>query len=180
MRSTTKQKSRSASSSTCTTSKIGRCSLTCTSFAERCSRFSNSGSLALNEAVRGVLIRRRRGQGPTLVAVDARSAVSLHPHKLHGHSRPWRSCGRLLVMRTVKEQAAQARATGLKRFIADRPCRHGNMERRADDKGTCLACSYLRLRPLVRSLSTATSTAVERATLAAWRYSPLCAAPHYV
>jgi hypothetical protein len=70
-----------------------------------------------------------------LVAVDARSAVSLHPHKLHGHSRPWRSCGRLLVMRTVKEQAAQARAAGLKRLIADRPCRHGHMERRADDKG---------------------------------------------
>jgi hypothetical protein len=28
-----------------------------------------------------------------------------------------------------------ARAAGLKRFIADRPCRHGHMERRADDKG---------------------------------------------
>jgi hypothetical protein len=38
-------------------------------------------------------------------------------------------------MRTVKEQAAQARAAGLKRLIADRPCRHGHMERRADDKG---------------------------------------------
>ena len=114
-----------------------------------------------NEAARGVPIRRRRGQGPTLVAVDARSAVSLHPHKLHGHSRPWRSCGRFLIMRTVKEQAAQARAAGLKRFIADRPCRHGHMERRADDKGTCLACHYLRFRPLVRSLSTTTSTAAE-------------------
>jgi hypothetical protein len=64
-------------------------------------------------------------------------------------------------MRTVKEQAAQARAAGQKRFIADRPCRHGHMERRADDKGTCLACNYLRFRPRVRSLLTATSTAVE-------------------
>jgi hypothetical protein len=64
-------------------------------------------------------------------------------------------------MPTVKEQAAKARAAGLKRFIADRPCRHGHMERLANDKGTCVACNYLRLRPLVRSLSTATSTAVE-------------------
>jgi hypothetical protein len=37
-------------------------------------------------------------------------------------------------MRTVKEQAAQARAAGQKRFIADRPCRHGHMERRPEDK----------------------------------------------
>jgi len=65
--------------------------------------------------------------------------------------------GRLLIMRTVKEQAAQARAAGLKRFIADRPCRHGHMERRADDKGTCIVCHYLRhsLR-IVRSFSSAT------------------------
>ena len=60
-------------------------------------------------------------------------------------------------MRTVKEQAAHARAAGLKRFIADRPCRHGHVERRADDKGTCVVCHYLRFRPLLRSLSTATS-----------------------
>ena len=64
-------------------------------------------------------------------------------------------------MRTVKEQAAQARAAGLKRFIADRPCRHGHVERRADDKGTCVVCHYLRFRPPVRSLLTATRTAAE-------------------
>jgi hypothetical protein len=64
-------------------------------------------------------------------------------------------------MRTFKEQAAQARAAGLKRFIADRPCRHGHLERRADDKGTCIACNYLRFRPLVRSVSTGTITAAE-------------------
>jgi hypothetical protein len=101
----------------------------------------------LNEAVRGVPIGRRQDRDKRW-SLDVRSAVSLHPHKLHGHSRAWRSCRRLLVMRTVKKQAAQARAAGLKRFIADRPCRHGHMERRADDKGTCLACSYLRLGPL--------------------------------
>jgi hypothetical protein len=48
------------------------------------------------------------------------------------------------MMRTFKEQAAAARAAGLKRFIADRQCRHDHVERRADDKGMCIACYYLR------------------------------------
>jgi hypothetical protein len=65
------------------------------------------------------------------------------------------------MMRTFKEQAAAARAAGLKRFIADRPCRRGHLERRADDKGTCIACNYLRYRPVGRSSVNATSTAAE-------------------
>jgi hypothetical protein len=36
-----------------------------------------------------------------------------------------------MTMRTVKEQAADARAAPW-RFIADRPCQHGPLERRAD------------------------------------------------
>jgi hypothetical protein len=61
-------------------------------------------------------------------------------------------------MRSFKEQAAQARAAGLKRFIADRPCKHGHLERRADTKGTCAACTYLR-----NSARISRFTAVERA-----------------
>jgi hypothetical protein len=68
---------------------------------------------------------------------------------------------RSLIMRTFKEQAAAARASGLKRFIADRPCRHGHLERRADRQGTCIACSYLRYRPVARSLVNATNSASE-------------------
>jgi len=47
-------------------------------------------------------------------------------------------------MRTIKEQAAEVRAAGLRRFIADRRCRHGHLERRADGEGMCIACNYLR------------------------------------
>jgi hypothetical protein len=47
-------------------------------------------------------------------------------------------------MRTIKEQAAEVRAAGLRRFVADRRCRHGHLERRADGKGMCIACNYLR------------------------------------
>jgi len=47
-------------------------------------------------------------------------------------------------MRTIKEQAAEVRAAGLRRFIADRRCRHSHLERRADGKGMCIACNYLR------------------------------------
>jgi hypothetical protein len=67
------------------------------------------------------------------------------------------------MMRTFKEQAAAARAAGLKRFIADRPCRHGHVERRADDKGTCVACHYLRHSTrIVRSPWAEIGTAAER------------------
>jgi len=45
---------------------------------------------------------------------------------------------------TIKEQAATARAAGLKRFTADRPCKRGHVVRRADAKGTCITCDYLR------------------------------------
>jgi hypothetical protein len=45
---------------------------------------------------------------------------------------------------TIKEQAATARAAGLKRFTADRPCKRGHVVRRADAKGTCVTCDYLR------------------------------------
>jgi len=65
-------------------------------------------------------------------------------------------------MRTFKEQAAAARAAGLKRFIADRPCLHGHLERRADRQGTCIGCVYLRYRPVVRSLVNATVRASEQ------------------
>jgi hypothetical protein len=118
-------------------------------------------SWSFKEAVRGVPIKRQRDRDQHLVAVDALSVSSLHSRRLHGHSLSFRSFRRLLIMRTFKEQAAQARAAGLKRFIADRPCRHGHLERRADDKGTCIACNYLRFRPLVRSVSTGTITAAE-------------------
>jgi hypothetical protein len=64
-------------------------------------------------------------------------------------------------MRTFKEQAAAARAAGLKRFIADRPCRHGHLERRADSQGTCIACKYLRYRPVGHSPVKATNSAAE-------------------
>jgi hypothetical protein len=47
-------------------------------------------------------------------------------------------------MPTVKEQAAAARAAGLREFICDRPCRKGHVLRRADGKATCVACNYLR------------------------------------
>jgi hypothetical protein len=45
---------------------------------------------------------------------------------------------------TIKEQAAAARAAGLKRFTADRPCKRGHVARRADAQGTCITCDYLR------------------------------------
>jgi hypothetical protein len=47
-------------------------------------------------------------------------------------------------MPTIKEQAAAARAAGLTRFIADRPCKRGHVERRTDAQATCVACDYLR------------------------------------
>jgi hypothetical protein len=43
-------------------------------------------------------------------------------------------------MKTLKQQAAEARDAGLKRFISDQPCRYGHHERRADKQGTCIAC----------------------------------------
>jgi hypothetical protein len=69
-----------------------------------------------------------------------------------------------MMVRTAKEQAAKARAAGLKRFIADRPCQHGHLERRADARGTCITCHYLRHSPrIVRSsLSVTNTTALER------------------
>jgi hypothetical protein len=45
---------------------------------------------------------------------------------------------------TIKEQAAAARAAGLTRFIADRPCKRGHVERRTDAQATCVTCDYLR------------------------------------
>ena len=47
-------------------------------------------------------------------------------------------------MRSVREQAAVARAAGLQEFICDRPCKNGHVIRRADAKGTCIGCNYLR------------------------------------
>ena len=113
------------------------------------------------DAVRGAQIRKWRGQGPMSVAVDARSVNSLRLRRLRGYSRPWPGFRRLHIMRTFKEQAAAARAAGLKRFIADRPCRHGHLERRTDRQGTCIGCNYLRYRPVARSPVNATSTAAE-------------------
>jgi hypothetical protein len=43
-------------------------------------------------------------------------------------------------MKTVKQQAAEARAAGDKRFISDRPCRRGHYERYAHKQGTCVDC----------------------------------------
>jgi hypothetical protein len=48
---------------------------------------------------------------------------------------------------TIKEQAATARAAGLKRFTADRPCKRGHVVRRADAQGRCITCDYLRNSP---------------------------------
>ena len=49
-------------------------------------------------------------------------------------------------MKTVKQQAAEARAAGRKRFLADQPCQYGHRER--DGRGRCIGCSRrLRLRP---------------------------------
>jgi hypothetical protein len=45
---------------------------------------------------------------------------------------------------TIKEQAAAARAAGLTRFSADRPCKRGHVERRTDAQATCITCDYLR------------------------------------
>lgn len=47
-------------------------------------------------------------------------------------------------MPTIKEQAAMARAAGLTRFIADRPCKRGHVERCTDAQATCITCDYLR------------------------------------
>jgi hypothetical protein len=42
-------------------------------------------------------------------------------------------------MRTLKQQARQAKAAGRKSFLADRPCRYGHYERTLG--GACLACT---------------------------------------
>ena len=66
-------------------------------------------------------------------------------------------------MRTVKEQAAAARVAGLQEFVCDQPCRNGHVIRRADAKGTCMACNYLRTSaPISRSTFSGTNIAAER------------------
>jgi hypothetical protein len=42
-------------------------------------------------------------------------------------------------MKTLKQQATQARAAGRKSFRAVRPCRYGHYER--DLRGACVACT---------------------------------------
>jgi hypothetical protein len=43
-------------------------------------------------------------------------------------------------MKSVKQEAAEARAAGDKRFISERPCRYGHPERYADKQGKCVDC----------------------------------------
>jgi hypothetical protein len=42
-------------------------------------------------------------------------------------------------MKTLKQQAALAKAAGRKSFLAERPCRYGHYERNLG--GACLACT---------------------------------------
>ena len=44
----------------------------------------------------------------------------------------------------IKEQAARLVPPVSKQFTADRPCKRGHVERRADAQGTCITCDYLR------------------------------------
>jgi hypothetical protein len=52
-------------------------------------------------------------------------------------------------MRTVKEQAAAARAAGLKNLFAIVLAKTAMFLRRADAEGTCRTCKYLRNSPRV-------------------------------
>ena len=47
-------------------------------------------------------------------------------------------------MTTLKQQAAEARAFGLKRFTSEQPCRYGHNVRLADRHGACETCFRLR------------------------------------
>jgi hypothetical protein len=68
---------------------------------------------------------------------------------------------------TIKEQAATARAAGLKRFTADRPCKRGHVVRRADAKGTCITCDYLRNSATANAIILSVECVAVPAT---WRY----------
>jgi hypothetical protein len=66
-------------------------------------------------------------------------------------------------MRTLEQQAKQARAAGRKSFLADRPCRYGHYERNL--RGACVACTrHLRsaLRPSNQSRVAAAIDIAER------------------
>ena len=114
-------------------------------------------------SVIGPQIRSQPGQGPNTGRLNARSVDYLPSCQRHDHSRFRFSLNRFVVMRTVKERAAAARVSGLQESICDRPCRNGHAIRRADAKGTCIVCNYLRTSArITRSTFSATNITAER------------------
>ena len=71
-------------------------------------------------SVIGPQIRSQPGQGPNTGRLNARSVDYLPSCQRHDHSRFRFSLNRFVVMRTVKEQAAAARVSGLQESICDR------------------------------------------------------------